>query len=364
MIKDKFGAMNSGQLEVKAFKERIKWIDVLKGLGIIAVVWGHSGNPKAYLMFFFHMPLFFFISGYLYKRLDSDSWLKYTSKRARHLLVPYAFYLILVTTTLFGLSFLRHHTPPTINWKALLLGGSLLEGVYGTFWFVTCLFVVQIFYDLLQRTIRLQWARTLVLIGCFLAAYWESRFHQKIFLPWNMDVALFAVVFYALGNLFKSKKLLEKSKRIKGLLFISAGICLTLFFYAYFSDFIRFGLDLKHRQYYFLGTNIIIPMSFILLLSGVSTQFMKWGVIRKALSSLGKSSMAIMYLHLMANSLAGHLITITSLRFLIIGISLPWLWYQIVSKIPGLQFLACGFQSKRPQNITLPAIEKSRKINL
>jgi hypothetical protein len=29
------------------------------------------------------------------------------------------------------------------NWIALLLGGSLLEGVYATFWFTTCLFFVQ-----------------------------------------------------------------------------------------------------------------------------------------------------------------------------------------------------------------------------
>lgn len=50
-------------------KKREQWADILKGIGAILVVIGHlvlyEGNAKVYI-YSFHMPLFFFISGYLY----------------------------------------------------------------------------------------------------------------------------------------------------------------------------------------------------------------------------------------------------------------------------------------------------------
>ena len=44
-------------------------IDALKGLGILLMIIGHSNLPFNLrgLIFVFHMPLFFIVSGYLYK---------------------------------------------------------------------------------------------------------------------------------------------------------------------------------------------------------------------------------------------------------------------------------------------------------
>jgi len=47
---------------------RQEWLDVLKGFGILFVVLGHAladGGLKTYI-YAFHMPLFFFVSGYLF----------------------------------------------------------------------------------------------------------------------------------------------------------------------------------------------------------------------------------------------------------------------------------------------------------
>lgn len=48
---------------------RISYIDILKGFGIFFVVFGHVthiGELRDYI-WNFHMPLFFFVSGFLYK---------------------------------------------------------------------------------------------------------------------------------------------------------------------------------------------------------------------------------------------------------------------------------------------------------
>lgn len=78
--------------------QRKVWIDYAKAIGITTVVMGHSvyTNPHIVdVIFLFHMPLFFFISGYLFnagKTID-----EITKSNARTLLVPYIlFNLILI----------------------------------------------------------------------------------------------------------------------------------------------------------------------------------------------------------------------------------------------------------------------------
>ena len=60
-----------------AMKERINWIDWAKFMAITLVVLGHiplkSGHPLHIYIYYFHMPLFMFISGYLTKRRPTIS---------------------------------------------------------------------------------------------------------------------------------------------------------------------------------------------------------------------------------------------------------------------------------------------------
>lgn len=47
---------------------RIEWIDMAKGYGVILVILGHFGLEKlGYWIYSFHMPLFFFLAGYVFK---------------------------------------------------------------------------------------------------------------------------------------------------------------------------------------------------------------------------------------------------------------------------------------------------------
>ena len=67
---------------------RILWVDIAKGIGIIMVVFGHmiDGNSKLGMYIWsFHMPLFFFLSGLF---MSSTLSLQSVKKRARQLLLP------------------------------------------------------------------------------------------------------------------------------------------------------------------------------------------------------------------------------------------------------------------------------------
>lgn len=87
-------------------KERLGYLDAAKGAGILLVVFGHTligplreSNLLAMDIYqgiyFFHMSLFFLISGLLFERnafrYKAEGWKKFLGKKAGQLLVPYLF---------------------------------------------------------------------------------------------------------------------------------------------------------------------------------------------------------------------------------------------------------------------------------
>lgn len=59
-------------------RERDLTIDITKGITIFLMVWGHSifGTFAWEKIYLFHMPLFFFISGFFFKNMSFVSYLK------------------------------------------------------------------------------------------------------------------------------------------------------------------------------------------------------------------------------------------------------------------------------------------------
>ena len=70
---------------------RIPWVDVAKGMGILAVFLGHLvqyGSPLFAWIFSFHMPLFFFLAGVTHTCGQTDGWHS-LKKVFASLLLPY-----------------------------------------------------------------------------------------------------------------------------------------------------------------------------------------------------------------------------------------------------------------------------------
>jgi fucose 4-O-acetylase-like acetyltransferase len=118
---------------------QVQWIDIAKGIGIILVVIGHFINNKYFgglkeYIYWFHMPLFFIISGMLYRQRKSFS--NFAAKRFKQLLIPYCCFLTLAFIShLFGY---YHVNKAPLDF---ILGGGYLKGVY---WFISCLFFTQL----------------------------------------------------------------------------------------------------------------------------------------------------------------------------------------------------------------------------
>ena len=79
---------------------RYEYIDIAKGIGILLVVWAHIllvGWTHRFI-YAFHMPLFFFISGYLFKSDKYNSFKDFFKKRFKRLIIPYLIYSVFTWT--------------------------------------------------------------------------------------------------------------------------------------------------------------------------------------------------------------------------------------------------------------------------
>lgn len=74
--------------------DRLSYIDTAKGLGMLLVLWAHImlGGWTNSFIYAFHMPLFFFLSGMMFRREKYRGFKQFFVKRVKTLLIPYVFY--------------------------------------------------------------------------------------------------------------------------------------------------------------------------------------------------------------------------------------------------------------------------------
>lgn len=77
-------------------KKGIEYITIAKGIGISLVVLGHCGNSVIEkIVLLFHMPLFFFLSGFLFRDEKLKNPIEYIKKKFLKLYLPYLIYEII-----------------------------------------------------------------------------------------------------------------------------------------------------------------------------------------------------------------------------------------------------------------------------
>lgn len=105
---------------------RVSWIDICRGVAILLVLYGHLFNTdnQRYLIYAFHMPLFFFISGLVFKPPSQKSIIEISKKYSKQLLIPYVIFALL--TYLFAFV---SHTAGDISFTGILY--QLFGIVYG-----------------------------------------------------------------------------------------------------------------------------------------------------------------------------------------------------------------------------------------
>ncbi|OFA11374.1 acyltransferase family protein [Lentilactobacillus sunkii] len=287
-------------------KKRIEWIDIAKAYGIIAVVFGHamaSGNTTN-IIYWWHMPLFFIVGGFFLKPIDTtklEHWKKFFNKRIyRDLLIYFiaGIGLILLYSILYNKdwNYLINHL------SRLLVGGRTLNLYTSTFWFVNVYLLSITAVTLLISTVKSRWIQFAVVgLGLFLSTCYDKIDWMNLYnyqtMPWNLDIVLIAAFFTYVGYLFfhTNWKWIQKPIPITLLIGLSLGLIGL-----YLNNQFDFEFSMKSHLIQSSEPKVLMIATIPLILSftvmGISylTSQLPIGLL---LSTIGKHTMIIMYLH-------------------------------------------------------------------
>lgn len=290
--------------------KRFDYLDIAKGIGILTVVWAHIMLVGAShrLIYAFHMPLFFFISGLLFNKDKYDSLGAFLKQRFKRLFIPYVVYSLVSWAVWAGFRYLRGDEVD--SFFAPLLQIVLAQGsgefiVYNSvLWFVPCLFAVEIMYYAFSRfNERISLSLCFIVAGIGALLVWKFGKDYLFLLPWNLDAAFFALPFYGVANAIRRHLSHEKLMTIVGdnKLLTLVGIVMlfgTMYFFA-----LNFGECSMGSSSYGCPIWIFFVRAFsgcfglVLLSAVICTQFTK-GWWYDSLRWCGKNSLDVMCLHI------------------------------------------------------------------
>ncbi len=239
-----------------AITKRIEWIDITRGITIFLVVLGHSvaaQSSTAYFIYNFHMPLFFILSGYGFKPAPFTI---FVTKKAHALLIPYVLLALCdlalnIADTMISQGTFLVADPAFLLAKQKLF--AILYGVgnvppslahiiqpIGMIWFFPALFLGNMVFWLCHTLTQKYGELTLLLLAltCSIAG---KIMGSIFFLPWSMDIAFGAQLFFLFGFMAKKYDLFHRhpTKTI---------IAFALLFLTY-TTYARAGVSLNDRTY-------------------------------------------------------------------------------------------------------------------
>ncbi len=206
---------------------RIEYIDFYKGIGILLMVMGHVYFGKKFniLIHAFHMPMFFFVTGFMFQSKRPISM--FIKKKIQALIVPYLLYGFM-SLSIYGI--INHRVPYSefmhlfwINTEGLAVAGAL--------WFLTAMFISSLIYYAIDKFIQ-RWAvKAVVVISITTIGFITSLLPTR--LPWAVDVGLVSVFFVFCGNCIRlivqsNTKQMSKSSHKQHCLLMWGGVLICI----------------------------------------------------------------------------------------------------------------------------------------
>ena len=193
-------------------ENRIEYVDIYRGIGIVLMIMGHIWFGSYFDKFIhaFHMPMFFFISSFFYRKNDLATML---NKRTKTLLIPYivwGVFNILILSAIDGVFY------KTALLHLLWINTDGLMNV-GAMWFLTAMFFSNIIYSIIDHLIKNRTSLNAVVIILSLIGNLFAGF-SPIRLPWALDAALVAIGFMHIGRLVvehKNQTIIKKIMQLK-----------------------------------------------------------------------------------------------------------------------------------------------------
>lgn len=270
-------------------KKRDNVLDIAKGIAIILMVIGHcysKQNIVLTLIYAFHMPVFFMISGIIYGRKIYSGGKIELKKQAKRLLIPYA---------LFGMAFgimitLLNHQEGIITaigkyvFQIICLKGVSVE------WYLPCIFLIEILFCFVLKISKpyRDYLNIFMTVIMFLVVCLFMKNNLIVF-----QRVIIGYVFFSVG--VYSCRLVEKKLPI----YINILLMMLFIFSACYNEMVSLVTVTLGNPFFYvlngiLGTFLLVRFS--VSLHARTEKSLNW--ISEKLIYIGKSTLVILCTHM------------------------------------------------------------------
>lgn len=289
--------------------EQVQYWNIVKGMGIILVVAGHAcgsseGTPVSNYIYLFHLPLFFFVSGYLYNEEKyGDNPYANIAARLKSSWIKYVFIywgLILFHNIFLRLQMLEENAvfysrTDMLRAMSNAVLGMGREMMGGTLWFVPTVVMASSLLGMivwLSRTFRLfrcgKWKylfQGVMILGCAVAGYVLEL--RAIDLAAHIQIVLIVMPFLWIGYLVR-KGPVDLKRALRPVVAVISAIILLFVNPIYTLDLVFF---------------IVYPFMYIIAFLGIymcltaASLVQRLKGFRDIIALYGRASFWIMFLH-------------------------------------------------------------------
>lgn len=285
-------------MEVKR-NHRLNYVDYLKCFAIYLVVLGHCSINSGLMniIYSFHLPLFFFLSGYVFDvnkyKFDFKS---FTILRFRTLLIPYFKYCIYIILFLGFINIIKG-TELSYDFfdiiKALVVG--IRFGKCGiSLWFIISLFTIQV---IILFFYRLSNNNNLILFATFIISFVTIFITNGSYfrLPLYLDLSFAFLSFFEIGIISRQYNFIKTFfNNIKFLYFVFFIYLFTfLLNITYFTKAINPFFNMYGNPFLFYGASMSAIIILFTLASKIDTKLKKGNCFLE----VGKNTNVIYCLH-------------------------------------------------------------------
>ncbi len=172
---------------------RLQWIDALKGYGIFCVTLAHLNPwlPIETHIYSYHMFLFFFISGYLYKKQELGSYIR---RKAITLLVPFWAWNSLSS----AVELLITRDLADVAEGFFVVHGKLCWNA--PIWFLLTLFLCEVVYALADNLVQSRFISEILLFVSMVAWFLCGEYNT---LPLKLNLLPLALFGFSYGHILR-----------------------------------------------------------------------------------------------------------------------------------------------------------------
>lgn len=296
---------NNSALSTTAGK-RDRTIDIAKGFGILCVILGHLGNNDLVrAIYSYHMPLFFFVSGWLLNEKRSPK--EFFVKRLHALIPAYCFTVVCMFFLNVLLDIANHVTGEEIIRNAIdvlirAFYGSGTQtnhtpwgiGMIGAIWFLPAMLWATSYVRWIIAVSTRPYVKAVIIVCTFAACYLSAKW---LWLPFDIQAGGCASLFVYCGWAAKRihKKLYVSEKyHIYSKYIIPIGFVAWL--YMYYIGVYPFMVGADYSSPFL---TVILPILIVVALMRISKKVQKLSPIAGILSFYGRYSLPILCFHLM-----------------------------------------------------------------